>query len=256
MAGLTPRTGREINHFSYGRGRTKSRSRKRINISTLWLRWLYQFKFLIDLETEQRKRMIKAVRYCLTLLTALLILSTPTNSKVSDSLFIIEPATLSLKPDYFSNITYSNEELECLALNIYFEAGVESTAGKLAVANVTLNRKNSSDYPNTICSVVKEGKHYHDKKVDKKYPLRDRCQFSWYCDGLVDKPKKGRTWDTSLNVAEIALKKHYADILIDITDGSTHYHANWMEKYPSWAYTKKKMATIDRHIFYKSKKYR
>ena len=176
--------------------------------------------------------MIKAVRYCLTLLTALLILSTPTNSKVSDSLFIIEPATLSLKPDYFSNITYSNEELECLALNIYFEAGVESTAGKLAVANVTINRKNSSDYPNTICSVVKEGKHYHDKKVDKKYPLRDRCQFSWYCDGLVDKPKKGRTWDTSLNVAEIALKKHYADILIDITDGSTHYHANWMEKYP------------------------
>ena len=211
---------------------------------------------MIDLETEQRKRMIKAVRYCLTLLTALLILSTPTNSKVSDSLFIIEPATLSLKPDYFSNITYSNEELECLALNIYFEAGVESTAGKLAVANVTINRKNSSDYPNTICSVVKEVKHYHDKKVDKIYPLRDRCQFSWYCDGLVDKPKKGRTWDTSLEVAEIALKKHYADILIDITDGSTHYHANWMEKYPSWAYTKKKMATIDRHIFYKSGKYR
>ena len=211
---------------------------------------------MIDLETEQRKRMIKAVRYCLTLLTALLILSTPTNSKVSDSLFIIEPATLSLKPDYFSNITYSNEELECLALNIYFEAGVESTAGKLAVANVTINRKNSSDYPDTICGVVKEGKHYHDKKIDKRYPLRDRCQFSWYCDGLVDKPKKGRTWNTSLEIAEIALKKHYADILIDITDGSTHYHASWMQKYPSWAYTKKKMATIDRHIFYKSGKYR
>ena len=211
---------------------------------------------MIDLETEQRKRMIKAVRYCLTLLTALLILSTPTNSKVSDSLFIIEPATLSLKPDYFSNISYSTEELECLALNIYFEAGVESTAGKLAVANVTINRKNSGDYPDTICGVVKEGKHYHDKKIDKRYPLRDRCQFSWYCDGLVDKPKKGRTWNTSLEIAEIALKKHYADILIDITDGSTHYHANWMEKYPSWAYTKKKMAAIDRHIFYKSGKYR
>ena len=74
--------------------------------------------------------------------------------------------------------------------------------------------------------------------------MRDRCQFSWYCDGLVDKPKKGRTWNTSLEVAEIALKKHYADILIDITDGSTHYHANWMEKYPSWAYTKKKMTLL------------
>ena len=203
--------------------------------------------------------MIKAVRYCLTLLTALLIFTTPTNSKVSDSVIYVQepaPLTLSLKPDYFSNITYSMEELECLALNIYFEAGVESTAGKLAVANVTINRKNLSDFPDTICGVVKEGKHYYDKKVDKKYPLRNRCQFSWYCDGLVDKPKKGRTWDTSLGIAEIALKKHYADILIDITDGSTHYHANWMENYPSWAYSKKKMAAIDRHIFYKTKKYR
>ena len=202
------------------------------------MKWLYQFKNLIDTVTEQRKRMIKAVRYCLTLLTALLILTTPTNSKVSDSVVYVQepaPLTLSLKPDYFSNITYSNEELECLALNIYFEAGVESTAGKLAVANVTINRKNSSDYPDTICGVVKEGKHYHDKRIDKRYPLRDRCQFSWYWDGLVDNPKKGRTWNTSLEVAEIALKKHYADILIDITDGSTHYHANWMEKYPSWA---------------------
>jgi len=198
------------------------------------LKWLYQYKNLIDTVTEQRKRMVKAVRYCLTLLTALLILTTPTNSKVSDSVVYVQepaPITLSLKPDYFSNITYSNEELECLALNIYFEAGVESTAGKLAVANVTINRKNSSDYPDTICGVVKEGKHYHDKKIDKRYPLRDRCQFSWYCDGLVDKPKKGRTWNTSLEIAEIALKKHYADILIDITDGSTHYHASWMQKY-------------------------
>ena len=156
--------------------------------------------------------MIKAVRYCLTLLTALLILSTPTNSKVSDSLFIIEPATLSLKPDYFSNISYSTEELECLALNIYFEAGVESTAGKLAVANVTINRKNSSDYPNTICGVVKEGKHYHDKKIDKRYPLRDRCQFSWYCDGKVDNVLNKRAYRESDKIAFLA-------ILLNLPDG-------------------------------------
>ena len=65
--------------------------------------------------------MIKAVRYCLTLLTALLILTTPTNSKVSDSVVYVQepaPITLSLKPDYFSNITYSNEELELSLIHI------------------------------------------------------------------------------------------------------------------------------------------
>ena len=191
--------------------------------------------------------MIKAVRYCLTLLTALLILSTPTNSKVSDSLFIIEPATLSLKPDYFSNITYSNEELECLALNIYFEAGVESTAGKLAVANVTINRKNSSDYPNTICSVVKEGKHYHDKKVDKKYPLRDRCQFSWYCDGKDDTPYNTEKYQEILDLIESILYNEHP--FIDITDGALFYHADYVN--PSWAKTKQRTTEINDHIFYR-----
>ena len=61
------------------------------------MKWLYQYKNLIDTVTEQRKRMIKAVRYCLTLLTALLILTTPTNSKVSDSVvYVQEPAPLTL----------------------------------------------------------------------------------------------------------------------------------------------------------------
>ena len=148
-------------------------------------------------------------------------------------------------------------QAKCLADNMYFEARNQGTAGITAVSNVVLNRVKSEMYPNTICEVVRQGPHRESWRKDGTYhPVKHRCQFSWYCDGLVDKPKKGRTWNTSLEVAEIALKKHYADILIDITDGSTHYHANWMEKYPSWAYTKKKMATIDRHIFYKSGKYR
>ena len=37
------------------------------------------------------------------------------------------------------------EELECMSKNIYFEAAMESTAGKLAVAQVTMNRVNSHD---------------------------------------------------------------------------------------------------------------
>ena len=63
-------------------------------------------------------------------------------------------------------------QLECMAKNIYFEAAIESTAGKLAVAQVTLNRVNSTRFPNTICGVVKQGRHYSNG-----FPVRDRCQL-------------------------------------------------------------------------------
>jgi len=51
----------------------------------------------------------------------------------------------------------NSEELECMSKNIYFEAAMESTAGKLAVAQVTMNRVNSSRYPNTVCQVIHRG---------------------------------------------------------------------------------------------------
>ena len=67
----------------------------------------------------------------------------------------------------------NSEELECMTKNIYFEAAVESTAGKLAVAQVTMYRVNSERYPNTVCKVITQGKHYKNG-----FPVRDRCQFS------------------------------------------------------------------------------
>ena len=73
-------------------------------------------------------------------------------------------------------------EIECMAKNIYFEAAIESTAGQLAVAQVTLNRVKSKHYPNTVCEVVYEGPHHASG-----HPKRDRCQFSWYCDGKMMK---------------------------------------------------------------------
>jgi len=150
-------------------------------------------------------------------------------------------------------IKYSSADADCLAKNIYFEAGVESTAGKLAVANVTINRKLNKSYPNTICGVVQEGIHYYDAKLKDHVPVRDRCQFSWYCDGRLDIPNEGRTWRSAQALAVIVLESHYDEDLIDITDGATHYHANWMKKFPKWSYHKKVMASIDRHIFYRKR---
>ena len=139
------------------------------------------------------------------------------------------------------------QELECMSMNIYFEAALESTAGKLAVAQVTLNRVRSEHYPNTVCSVVKQGKHYASG-----FPVRDRCQFSWYCDGKHDTPSMGRMWQESKNIATYAMEN---PTMLDITDGATHYHADYIEN-PRWAISRHRTLQIDTHIFYNKNKNR
>ena len=207
--------------------------------------------------------MVKIVRVFLALFAALWYTTSQVNSNASQNKwevdlnrFLKQQKVVSVSAKDYYNIPepiikYSTEDKDCLAKNIYFEAGVESTAGKLAVANVTINRKLNDNYPNTICGVVQEGIHYYNVKKDKHFPVRDRCQFSWYCDGLIDEPREGRTWESAQELAKKVLVNHYDKVLIDITDGATHYHANWMEKYPSWSKKKKVMASIDRHIFYR-----
>ena len=135
----------------------------------------------------------------------------------------------------------NSEELECMSKNIYFEAALESTAGKLAVAQVTMNRVNSKQYPNTVCKVVYQGRHYK-----AGLPVKDRCQFSWYCDGKLDVPHIGAMWRES---SEIAVYVLATPDLIDITDGATHYHADYISS-PKWADPRRKTVEIDTHIFY------
>ena len=95
----------------------------------------------------------------------------------------------------------NSEELECMSKNIYFEAATESTAGKLAVAQVTMNRVRSTHYPNTVCKVITQGIHYSNG-----FPVKDRCQFSWYCDGKHDEPPNtGSMWKHSQEIAEYVL---------------------------------------------------
>ena len=79
-------------------------------------------------------------------------------------------------------------EISCMADNIYFEARNQGTAGWSAVASVTLNRVKDKRFPNTVCEVVKQGPTRESWKKDGNYyPLKHRCQFSWYCDGKKDK---------------------------------------------------------------------
>jgi N-acetylmuramoyl-L-alanine amidase len=147
---------------------------------------------------------------------------------------LMDPTTL---------ISVAQDEIACLALNIYFEAAVESTAGKLAVAHVTHNRVSSHSWPDSYCKVIYEGKHY-----TSGFPKRDRCQFSWYCDGRHDNPYPGPTWSRVQDLASYYYAN--ADDLRDITDGATHYHADYIDS-PRWATYKKKTVQIDTHIFYR-----
>ena len=201
--------------------------------------------------------MVKIVRVFLALFATLWYTTSPINSNSTSQVWVMPVSKMTVEtPDYykpldFNRVKFTPADAECLAKNIYFEAGVESTAGKLAVANVTINRAINGNYPNTICGVVQEGIHYYNAAKDKHFPVRDRCQFSWYCDGLLDEPREGRTWESAQELAKRVLVNHYDKALIDITDGATHYHANWMETYPSWSKKKKVMASIDRHIFYR-----
>mgnify|MGYP003316608280 CR=1 FL=1 len=79
------------------------------------------------------------------------------------------------------------EALMCLALNVYFEARSENMASQIAVSLVVMNRVEDHRFPNTVCEVVKQGLTY---KWKPSLPIKNRCQFSWYCDGKPDKPKK------------------------------------------------------------------
>lgn len=127
-----------------------------------------------------------------------------------------------------------NEELDCLALTIYFEARGENDSGKRAVAHVVMNRVRHSSYPSTVCDVVRQG---------GERPLF-RCQFTWWCDGLGDKPREARAWDNARDVARFVFWGAWEDL----TNGALWYHADYVSPY--WRDHLKPGPKIGRHLFY------
>jgi len=125
-------------------------------------------------------------------------------------------------------------DLECLALNIYFEARGEPAAGRLAVGHVVMNRVEDPRFPNTICAVVKQGGE------DRLH----RCQFSWWCDGQSDTPRDADAWAKSQAVAQ----KVFWALDPDPTDGALWYHAHYVA--PKWRHRFVRTAVIGQHIFY------
>ena len=135
----------------------------------------------------------------------------------------------------------------CLALNTYHEAKNQSMVGQIATAQVVMNRVEDKRFPNTVCEVVKQGPTRPSwEDPEKEYPIKHRCQFSWYCDGKSDVPKNEKAWRKAQDVAFLVL---YDKIKVDVTEGATHYHATYVK--PAWAKTKKRTTQIEKHIFYR-----
>ena len=145
-------------------------------------------------------------------------------------------------PTYAESKTFSDQQMYCLAKNVYFEAGIEPVEGWEAVVYVTLNRLESKKHPNTICNVVYQGVHRNG------LPVKNKCQFSWYCDGKPDKYNKA-LFNRIKTVVERAVRSYYSADFIDTTDNATYYHADYVRPY--WRKWVTRTAKIGRHIFYR-----
>lgn len=157
--------------------------------------------------------------FCLSVI-ALTVMTKPNDNKL-------------INIQYSQLTTDARKQIDCLADNIYHEAGFESEEGKVAVALVTLNRVNNPKWPKTICSVVKQ-------------KINSICQFSWVCMNVT----KGSTIYEEARQIAMYVYSNYEKIN-DITKGALYYHADYV--HPGWKLHK--TVVIGRHIFYRESKH-
>ena len=134
----------------------------------------------------------------------------------------------------FDGISRRSSELDCLAEAVYYEARSELRVGQMAVAQVVLNRVDSRHWPNTICGVVYQGSE-----------RRTGCQFTFTCDGSLERAPYGRGWRNSVEVAGLAMMG-FAE---DVTRTATHYHTVAVD--PIWNDSLIRTRHIGTHIFYR-----
>ena len=127
-------------------------------------------------------------------------------------------------------------QLTCLAKNIYFEAASEPFEGKVAVAQVTINRSESGKYPSDICNVVYQKNVVYGKVI---------CQFSWYCESGPTVRHNG-AYKESMEVAKKVLLE---DFRLSSLKNAYFYHADYVN--PNWKLPR--ITQIGRHIFYGQK---
>jgi spore germination cell wall hydrolase CwlJ-like protein len=171
-------------------------------------------------------KVISVILMLLALLGSVKLLSWAINNKLSATEEVVG-----------SNVTTQirEQQLGCLAKNIYHEAANEPFEGKVAVAQVTLNRVASGQFPDDVCKVIYQKNKFYEKVI---------CQFSWYCDRTVKfRPVNQAAYDESMAVAKKVLLEGFR---LPGLKNALYYHASYID--PKW--NRKRVAKIGQHIFY------
>lgn len=130
------------------------------------------------------------------------------------------------------------KQIQCMSKNIYWEAANEPFEGKVAVAQVTLNRVASGKFPESVCGVVYQKNVLYEKVV---------CQFSWFCEANnINKPIHPKLYQESEDVAKMVMLE---GMRLPSLKEAMYYHADYIN--PRW--NKEKITQIGHHIFYKEK---
>ena len=139
----------------------------------------------------------------------------------------------------FRSISEMERELKCMTRNVYYEAGSEPIEGKIAVAQVTLNRAKDGRFGAGICGVVNAKSVVFNKVL---------CQFSWLCDGSESRRQVNKqVWLESEAAAKKVLLENFQ---LPSLESALYFHADYVN--PQWK-GMEKVAKIGRHIFYKQK---
>jgi spore germination cell wall hydrolase CwlJ-like protein len=144
-------------------------------------------------------------------------------------------AEADITPTSIETIREKQRQLACMTQNVYWEAASEPAEGKIAVAQVVMNRVKSGQFPTTPCQVIFQKSVIYEKVI---------CQFSWACDRVMtSKPVRQDLWRESHEAAKMVLIEGYR---LPSIEGALYYHADYVN--PNWG--RKKRAQIGRHIFY------
>lgn len=179
---------------------------------------------------------IKTFNRLLGLFLILLLVNMITGLKLSNS----GNGLLDMANTHKSYVSANNVDrtLDCLAMNIYKEAGNESFEGRVAVAQVTLNRVDDGRFGKDVCGVVYQKNVVMEKVV---------CQFSWYCDSVHKaRPVNKESYAESYAIAKKVLLEGFR---LDSLNDAIYYHAVYIN--PRWPH--EKITTVGNHIFYRSR---
>jgi spore germination cell wall hydrolase CwlJ-like protein len=180
------------------------------------------------------EKLFRFTAYVMGLVVVAMLVQSITQTKMAK----LREGQMLSSPDIVS-IKTRERQLECLAMNIYREAGHENFEGKVAVAQVTMNRAAHPSFPKDVCAVVFQKSVVIDRVI---------CQFSWYCDTAHKaRPVNQSAYNESMAVAKKVLLEGFR---LDVMKEALYYHANYVN--PRWPL--EKIGSIGNHIFYKGKK--